>query len=393
MNTTRVLVLVDYYLPGWKYGGPIRTIANMVEQLGDAVSFRIVTRDRDLGDTQPFPNHPPGMWHQMGQGHVRYLAPEECTFRSLRRVLGQAEYDVIYLNSLFSPVFTIVPLLLLRLGLIERRPVIVAPRGNLAPGGLRLKRGKKLAYILAAKALGLYRGVTWQASSELEERDTRKWFGRAARVHVAPDLRESLLFGDAQEPAEVKRSGRLKIAFLSRVCRMKNLDGALAMLEGLRGEVELHVYGPLEDRAYLQECRRRIDRLPANVTVEIHGPVPYEQVAAVMRQQQIMLLPTHGENFGHVILESLLAGCPVVISDRTPWRGLAERGVGWDLPLERPDEFRRVLQRFIDMDESEYRPMSSRAREYGLSVAADRDAVERNRGLFEIAAAAGRRAA
>ena len=55
--------------------------------------------------------------------------------------------------------------------------------------------------------------------------------------------------------------------------------------------------------------------------------------------------PTLGENYGHVIYEALDSGCPVLISDQTPWRGLSEVGAGWDLPLDKPDLFRQACKR------------------------------------------------
>ena len=44
-----ILSFAGHYLPGYKAGGPIRSIANMVDQLGDEFDFRIVAGDRDLG--------------------------------------------------------------------------------------------------------------------------------------------------------------------------------------------------------------------------------------------------------------------------------------------------------------------------------------------------------
>ena len=51
----RILVLIEYYLPGHKSGGPVRTVANMVDQLSDHSSFWIVTRDHDFLDQAPYP--------------------------------------------------------------------------------------------------------------------------------------------------------------------------------------------------------------------------------------------------------------------------------------------------------------------------------------------------
>ncbi len=74
-----------------------------------------------------------------------------------------------------------------------------------------------------------------------------------------------------------------------------------------------------------------------------HGPLPPDRVAEALRANHLLFLPTRSENFGHVILEALAAGCPVLLSDRTPWRNLARAGVGWDLPLDRPELPRRAM--------------------------------------------------
>ncbi len=78
-------------------------------------------------------------------------------------------------------------------------------------------------------------------------------------------------------------------------------------------------------------------------------------------------------------------GCPVLISDQTPWHDLEEKGVGWDLPLEHPELFRDVLQKCADMDNTEYVRWSERAREYGLMMSQDEEVVEQNRQLFYTA--------
>lgn len=386
MKKPVVLTFCDYYLPGFRAGGPLRTIGNMVEHLGDGLSFRIVTRDHDAGVETRYANCQPGTWQRVGKAEVMYLPPERLTLPGLRDVINRTDHDVMYLNSFFSPVFTIMPLVLRRLRLIRRRPVVLAPRGEFSPAALRSKRMKKVPYVRAARAMGLYNDLIWQASSEMEEGDIHGLFGRKASVHIALNLASPVTDTPMLVTAHGKRPGRLKAVFISRVCHSKNLDGALQMLHGLSGEVELHVYGPKEDPAYWQRCRQLIDRLPANVKVEDHGLVPNDRVPSIMREHDLFLFPTHGENFGHVILESLLAGCPVLLSDRTPWHGLREKGAGWNLPLDRPELFRAALQQCIDMDNRAFQEMSARAIQHGRSVADDRKVVERNRLLFQLAA-------
>ncbi|OPX84861.1 MAG: Glycosyl transferases group 1 [Pelotomaculum sp. PtaB.Bin104] len=384
-NEPLVLIACDYYFPGYKGGGPIRTLANLVERLGDEFRFKIITRDRDFGDRESYPGISVNSWQNVGKAEVFYSSPQNLSLLALYRLLKAADYDVIYLNSFFSPFFTIMPLLLRQLRLIPQVPVIVAPRGEFSCGALALKGLKKRIYLKFAKMLGLYRSVIWQASSEYEEVDIHRWFGDNVSLVVAPDLPPSVNTVGVRSSCREKTAGSLKIIFISRISRMKNLDGALTMLKGLNGKVQFNIYGPLEDMDYWMKCKGVIGLLPPNIEVQYRGVAPHNQVYAVMQEHDLFFLPTLGENFGHVILEALVAGCPVLISNKTPWCGLEEKGVGWDLPLEQPEKFRTVLQKFLDMDTQTHRLLSMQAKKYGLQYLQDEKVIKQNHALFKKA--------
>lgn len=377
-----ILTLVEYYLPGYKGGGPIQTVSNMVEQLKE-VQFKIVTRDRDLGDTRPYESVRVNEWQRVSAAKVFYASPDRLSLVSLRRLIHKTSYDALYLQSLFSPLFTLQVLLLRKFDMIPKRPLIIAPRGELSPGALALKKAKKQSYLSFARVLKLYNGVIWQASSGEEERDIQRHFGDDARVVVAPNI--------AQKPRDTltlrlpKEPGKLKVVFLSRVDRKKNLDGAIKMLKSVQGEVLFNIYGPVSDSAYWQECQTLLQSLPPNVTVRYQGPVGHEKVSETLVNYDLFFLPTHGENYGHAILEALVAGCPVLISDRTPWRDLEEKGVGWELPLENPEGFTRVLQQCVEMGTEAHSRLSAQAREFGMSRSSAPEVVQQNLALFRQA--------
>jgi len=394
-----ILAILPYFLPGYKAGGPLRSLENMVEQLGDSFTFKVVTRDRDHGDRSAFPGVEPGHWHEVGKGRAIYLAPQQIGPLGMRRVIAGTRHDVLYLNSLFNPSFTLLPLLLRLLRAIPPRAVVLAPRGELHPGALtagtwgpllpaRLagrvpspRTLKKRVYIALARALGLFRGITWQASNEIEAGQIRRHIGRSATVVVAPDLAAA---PPAAPPASerAKERGRLRVAFLSRIDPKKNLAGAVEVLAGVTGQVSLDIYGPVDDERYWSRCRAALERLPANVTARYHGPVPHEWVGEVFRGHELFLFPTWGENYGHVVLEAMVQGCPVLVSDRTPWRGLAEHGAGWDVSPDDVEAMRAVVQRCVDMDGEEHRRWSERAAAYGRVRSLDQQPVHSNREMF-----------
>jgi glycosyltransferase involved in cell wall biosynthesis len=380
----RILALVDHYLPGFKAGGPITTLSNMVEQLGPEFSWRIITGDRDHGDRMAYPQVRYNEWTEVGGAQVLYL-PQGSRARDLKWWLTRTPHDVLYLNSVFSSRLSILPLTLRRLGLIPARPVVLAPRGALSGGALGLKWWKKQPFLRVAQTLGLHADVIWHASTELEQTDVQRVFGESARVSVAANLAASIPPGNLVR-VRPKRGGRLEVAFLSGIDPNKNLAGALRMLRGLRGTIRLSIYGPVRDEGYWSRCRSLIAVLPASVTVEYRGAVPRDHVPACLAEHDVLLFPTLGENFGHVIHESLRAGCPVLISDRTPWRDLERHGAGWDLPLNDDAAFRRALERLTDMDEAEHQQMRQAARSYVARVRESRDLVEDNRRVFLEAA-------
>ena len=181
---------------------------------------------------------------------------------------------------------------------------------------------------------------------------------------------------DGPGPACAKQPGRLRVAFLSRISKKKNLLGALQILHGVRGNVELDIYGPIEDEPYWRMCRERMETLPANVRATYRGAVAAADVPGVLAAHDLFFLPTMEENYGHVIREALAAATPVLISDQTPWRNLAAAQIGWDLPLDRPEAFREVLEQCIIMDAPTFAGWSARAAAYAWQLAADDSAVE-----------------
>lgn len=379
MSRPRVLVLVERYLPGFKAGGPLRSVSNLVEQLGDEFDFYVVTRDRDAGDQRPYPGVTLGAWNSNGKARVAYVAPEDwgpLRFLALLREVGP---DLLYVNSFFAR-SSWASAVLRRLGLV-RAPVVFAPRGELSQGALSLKPLRKRAYIKLGGALGLWRAVLWQATSAEEVAEIRSMVGEDAIVRLAPNV---VTAQRAARRAE-KRTGAARLVFVSRISPKKNLPFLLERLRKVAGPIHLEVYGDCQEPEHLAHCKELARALPGHIAVSFEGPVSHDRVQAVLAGADFFVLPTLGENFGHAVFEALAAGCPVVISDTTPWRGLEERGVGWDLPLRDERAWVRALQQCVEMDAERHGKMVERAERFAAEWVTAQGVVEASRALLRAA--------
>lgn len=339
--------MADWYVPGFRAGGPIRSVANFAEQLEDELDIHVFTTDRDHGCDTPYAGIEADRWVRRSGHQVFYASPANLRWGAILDVIRAVRPGHLYLNSMFSRYMTVYPLAMHRLGLV-RAPVLLAPRGMLMDSAMAGKTFRKRLFIGLLRALGVTRGVRFQATNDLEAGDVRRRFGRRAdvvRIDNLPGLPPPLT------PLPPKAAGRLSVAFVGRSHPIKNLDLLLRAMAGVEASIALTAVLTREDEAYAEHCRVLAAALPPRHRVHFLQGMPHEAVGEILRSTHIFALPTKGENFGHAIFEALSYGRPVLVSDQTPWRGLEARRAGRDLPLTGgPGPFRDGLEAFAAMD-------------------------------------------
>lgn len=378
MEKVKILALNQYYLPGYKSGGPIRTIANMVDMLSDDFDFYIFTSDRDASDSGPYTSISVNTWVKVGRAHVFYADKKVKSMSGIRKIIQETPHDILYLNSFFNPVFTIIPLMLRRFALIPKKPLVLAPRGEFSSNALALKRWKKRLFILVGKLMGEYRKFIWQASSKYEKEDIQMRFMPSLNIFIAPDLPSKFIKTQYIE----KKDSSFSILFLSRISPMKNVEFMLKSLMYVQEHVQVSIYGPIRDEDYWRSCQKLFQDLPENIDVSYCGSVPHDKVQDVMSAHDLFFLPTLGENYGHVISEALLAGLPVLIADTTPWRNLEADGLGWDLPLSDPRLFAEKIDCCARMPREERQRWREHVQRTAQDKMFDSDVIKSNRELF-----------
>jgi len=379
MTKKKILVLVDWFAPGYKAGGPIQSCVNFAFSLKDTFDIYVLTTDTDHGETSPYEGIPTGEWitPQDPGFRVKYLPKASLHRGLLKAEMLKLDADFVYLNHLFSPLFVVYPLWLKFRGQLKSR-VVLCPRGALYDSALAIKPWKKTPFLRLFRWLGIQRRIVFHATNDREKEAILRFFPGSA-VRIADNLPNS---HQPEFQTRPKKVGSLDCIFISRIFPIKNLLFLISCLRNMKADVRLTIVGPAEDKAYWEECQREMERLPSNIKVTWLGAKRNDELMPILREHHIFALPTTGENFGHSIFEALLAGRPVLISDQTPWLGLAERQIGWDLPLADPAGFTDRIEQAAAWDQEQFDHWARSAWQYARDFIQNPELQDQYQKLF-----------
>jgi glycosyltransferase involved in cell wall biosynthesis len=205
-------------------------------------------------------------------------------------------------------------------------PVVVSPHGMLEPWAFEHKRWKKLPYFHLVEKRWMSRASCILATAEPEGARLRELFP-ATRVESVP----LGLTGAARPDYEAARKelgwreDETVMLYLSRIHEKKGLDLLLTALAGVakRPGTRLVIVGPEEQPAFAQRCRLLAEKHAMSLPrIDWLGPVWGDERFRFFQGADLFCLPTHSENFGLVVLESLQVGTPVLTTTGTPWGAL-----------------------------------------------------------------------
>lgn len=369
-----VLILSDWFYPAYKAGGPITSLTNLVKGIGDKVNVTILTSAYDLGESKVLDNIVTDIWQKFNNNtRIKYLT----NVYEVKKELDKEEFDVIYLNSMFSPAFTLKPLLWAKKNKLLDK-VILAPRGMLQAGALKQKALKKKIFLSFFRLTGIANNIQFHATDEQEKEDILKVFPNAKKINVIPNV--------VSKPVQEKRikdkeKSKLKLVYLSVISSKKNLKYLIEIFSKIDFEIDFDVYGSIKDKDYWDLFTEQIKKLK-NVKFAYKGDVPNHLVNKTLSKYDFFILPTFGENFGHAIYEALSAGTPVLISDKTPWRKLEQHKAGWDISLNKPEKFIKVLNKCAAMDNDEYQEWRNGAYNFAVKYYQENDVTEEYLRMF-----------
>jgi glycosyltransferase involved in cell wall biosynthesis len=247
-------------------------------------------------------------------------------------------------------------------------PLVISPRGMLAPWSLQRSRWKKRIARTFLHRGAFEQAAGWHATSEQEANDIRT-LGMDAPVCTAPNgIEPSPPGADAAQATYLQRAPELRsrrvLLFYSRFHSKKRVLELVRDFGTLAPEYPLwHLLAVgIPEEYSVERVRNEAIRLGiADRVTVLDGrgmPKPYALA-------ELCVLPSHDENFGRVVAEALAAGVPVVTTTRTPWPGIATVAAGGWVPLEAiPAE----LARLMSQSPAELRAAGERGRQWVMET-------------------------
>lgn len=373
-----VLIIMGRYLPGYKDGGPVRSVKNLTDILGKEYNFKILTCDRDHGDEKPYSNIKVNDWNHVGNADVYYVPPGGFKISLIKKLSRRA--DLIYVCGCFND-YAINTLIANRLGKIKI-PVVVAAMGLFSPMQFRIKYKKKKLFTTVFNMIGMFKNIYWSATSETEIFEIKQQIKVSDdRFFIAEDLPRRV---DEAPIVKSKKPGKLDVVWISRIAPNKNLKTAIQILRQVKSDVVFTIYGSVQSEKYWNDCKAELLKLPSNVRWKYSGVVESDRVIETLKKHQVFLFPTLSENYGHVIPEALSAGCPCIISDQTPWHDLEQNGIGYVFPLDERRKYIQAIEGYADMNEQDFNLCVSEAKQYAVNNSVEKSKTTGYRKIFDF---------
>lgn len=373
----QILIVMDYFIPSRKAGGAVKSVTNIIEELYSDFRFVILTRDHDI-DGSKYDSIESGFLYQREKYDIIYYKEREFNAKNIFKIAQDKNVSLIYLNSFFSSITVRIIIFSAFYRIGQKYKVILAPRGEFSAGALNIKNLKKRLYLRVFKWLMLSKQIdSFHVSNNHELQDLEKIF-KFHNFIIASDIPDKIKVHQGINPVD-----RKPFVFISRIVKKKNLLFIIESLQNMTEEISLDIYGPLEDAEYWNQCLDAIALLPENIKVKYIRDLDPEEVQHVFSEYRTFIFPTMGENYGHVIIEAMAAGCIVLLSDQTPWKDIEDRKIGYICRLDVSNELASAIKNVLSLDDSDILEYSRRSKQYAEEVTSSFESVEQSRKIFE----------
>lgn len=275
--------------------------------------------------------------------------------------LKHTEIDLIHLQHIWNPYIQIMAFWAQQ----KKIPYIITPRGMLEPWILARNPWKKKIALFLYQKKTIKRASYLHVTSQMEAENIKK-MGFNNPIRIIPNGI------DLNETKQIKTYyGTKKMVFLSRIHPKKGIELLLEAWQNCNTEgwtLEIAGNGEI---AYIESLNQTAKHLE---NVRFVGPQYGEAKWNFLQSADVLVLPTHSENFGMAVAEALAVGVPVITTHGTPWEDLETYECGWWIQLSVSNLQRALLK-----------AMQTPAHELELMGANGRKLIENKYDIKEVA--------
>ena len=320
----RVLQICAAYKPAYIYGGPTMSVSMLSEQLVIA-GFDTAVYATTANGVSELPVEP-GVPTKLDGVTVTYfsrITKDHTHFSpALIKTLWQElpNYSLVHIHAWWN----MVSVLSCLIALVRKVPVLLSPRGTLSPYSFQNRNiGPKW---LLHQVIGrfLLTNCNIHVTSAREGAATIRLF-KPKSITLLPNFVKL----DFQKPVQQNSPPPLfRLLFFSRIEEKKGLDVLIGALAGLTFPFHLTIAGDGE-KDYIDSLKKIAENKQVDNKITWTGFIDQDKFEFLSRHD-IFILPSHDENFGNAVIESLSVGTAVLISEQV---GLAEyvkkKKLGW----------------------------------------------------------------
>jgi glycosyltransferase involved in cell wall biosynthesis len=362
MTRVRVLLVSASFHP--RYGGPAVSVSGLARALAEGGAEVAIWAPDGSATKTPL------------LGADCKVVRAACLLPRLIHELGRL--DIIHDNGVWLPHNHRVATLASRLEI----PRVVSTRGMLEPWALSHKGWKKKIAWAAYQRRDLRSAAALHATAPAEARNLAA-LGLQRPIYTIPngvDLPEHLLPNGRPAFSDTRTA-----LFIGRLHPKKGLlmliqAWATARPQGWR----LAITGP-DEAGHQRELQAAVAAAGLEKAVSLLEPVAGDAKNRAFREADLLVLPSHSENFGMVVAEALAHGLPVLTTTATPWSQLAAAGCGWQVEPSIP-ALTEGLRHATAIEPATLRAMGARGRAMVERELAWPNIVGRFIDLYKVAA-------
>lgn len=310
----KIIQVSASYKPAVIYGGPTMSVSKLSEELWkNGLHVEVFTTLANGKTELGFPagkitwvdDVPVRFFKRLSKDHSHF---SPALLRALfLAVIKTKEPLVIHIHAWWN----LVSVLACAIAQIKKVPVVLSPRGTLSNYSFsnNHSRIKKWMHLLAGRKL--LSNCFFHVTSEQEKQDILRLV-RPKSIKVIPNFISPPAFSKS---IVMYKNPFLKLLFFSRVEAKKGLEILLEALAGIDFPYQLTIAGTGEPD-YITSLQKIVAKNSMVPFVKWIGFQNNETKFQVLQAHDLLVLPSHNENFGNVVIESLAVGTAVLISEQ-----------------------------------------------------------------------------